>query len=1383
MSFFDRRYPTDPDHIFQSMVNFQNDSLNIVIFVVMLCQLGTIAWPMRNGSLILPQVNLSRIYNLVTYKSHYDNYPTLASGKAPDMDLLRRVHRLETVANGEIGEYVEGYLGEHITTFPGVEQLAGDQPRARRVRQQPRLSTNTLIALLTPRDPAVDARRRQAIDDRDRLLYVPPTKPDRQPAATRIRIRRRHPSPLSAPPKLQTSGTSTTLTSSSSSASTSFSAGDARDAPSSSSKGKGKAADPFANEEALLTSLRSGQGVALDELEQCPISMKCALFICYHFVAISKRRQPIDKNNSFLTRAFNKRTNTSCHKRVNVTEFNKEIWGKTQSMPQVTLTLDSNLLLLLLLELRPGRNRTFNTRQLYNTLQPQVYEAMNTALVNVENVVDVHNAHVNNAPPSYNSNINDAPNAANTDTYAPAADDTITTLNAVIAVDTLDDTNTVLNTNTVHTLDVVSATTGVDTIAAVAAVDAPAVGPLDSTTIINTYPPPSNLLSSTQSHLHSSPLHMCVEDDRSTSSLTTVHYSYGLSSSPTPSDDIFDVPSSPTAVASPCKESDLLPLLFSPFHSPASSPSDSTINHSTIDDELLRLASSPSSCTMDDDSAIDDELLQLASSPASMHKRPRSPCGGDVGPVNKKLRLRDRQKCQDLSNLKGDPPGVNVEPLVAHYWHPDCNRNGSRSRQAAASNLPQWPSDAGAPNDNNDGHANFFCRMDEELTASDNEAQEEGCRGWGGNDADYVPDEVEDDNGGVQQDSGNSKKKKKTSKNAIQDKFVSWKVDGVPPPITSRAQRALIILSTITLPENFDKAAKLLLSLSTDQHNQNENESLDLPQPSSASTTLWGTFRSLSNRCCKLEKNVQVNDFNFMVAQVQLALYYDIVCNDAILKGSKRPSKATISSELCTSYDRFRNWVEAGTRLAFLCAAGTPFILVVIACVGLRINLSERHNTSNEDIYDIGFYLRDPQVGHEVGALVKKTLLPFLLVHFPRIPIYNIVFPFVHPSNPGSIIACPFDDFVAFDDLFRQVETMYYPLPNRLQTDLPPLTIPSTLPSLPFIASDSVVVKLPTAFTQTKCPVTCENRKPWTSKERIQALQAEEIMSIDDLIAKLPEHRGRAFSKGKYMKIHSSICEGRTLKLLDANDKFAGLLITHMLSMFPNYNNEIIDYLSAVFPNEFRHDDSQREHYKFLSLHYSWYSRYAEKGDGAPIVHPHYVYKEGSIKVNTSQRVPRCSNDIQDDPQEHDVLAMLLKNVFKFVDENLKHHLPDEYHSLIAYVENLPLRSTSPAYPFGGFVINISVSTHGHRDFGDKILCVVVPFGQWTGGELCLFEPGLVIGLSPGDVFIFPSGDFTHFNLHYEGTRMSLVLHSDKQGDKWVKNCNGWNIIRRHTDK
>lgn len=108
------------------------------------------------------------------------------------------------------------------------------------------------------------------------------------------------------------------------------------------------------------------------------------------------------------------------------------------------------------------------------------------------------------------------------------------------------------------------------------------------------------------------------------------------------------------------------------------------------------------------------------------------------------------------------------------------------------------------------------------------------------------------------------------------------------------------------------------------------------------------------------------------------------------------------------------------------------------------------------------------------------------------------------------------------------------------------------------------------------------------------------------------------------------------------------------------------------------------------------------------------------------------------------------------------------------YADILPGKAACPAYPFGGFVINLNVCTRAHRDWKDMDLCVVIPIGDFTGGELCLLEPGLVLAVRPGDMVIFPSHKITHFNLHYIGKRASLVLHSDRDGAQWVKNRNGW---------
>jgi hypothetical protein len=122
----------------------------------------------------------------------------------------------------------------------------------------------------------------------------------------------------------------------------------------------------------------------------------------------------------------------------------------------------------------------------------------------------------------------------------------------------------------------------------------------------------------------------------------------------------------------------------------------------------------------------------------------------------------------------------------------------------------------------------------------------------------------------------------------------------------------------------------------------------------------------------------------------------------------------------------------------------------------------------------------------------------------------------------------------------------------------------------------------------------------------------------------------------------------------------------------------------------------------------------------------------------------------------------------------LKAKIPEHYDYIEVYCDSLPFNDAPEARPFTGIVVNFCVSTDGHRDTTDILLCVVIPFGRWEGGELVLHELGLVLKLHPGDVVVFPSGKITHFNLHFTGERGSVVLHSDGRGDRWLNNRNGW---------
>lgn len=137
--------------------------------------------------------------------------------------------------------------------------------------------------------------------------------------------------------------------------------------------------------------------------------------------------------------------------------------------------------------------------------------------------------------------------------------------------------------------------------------------------------------------------------------------------------------------------------------------------------------------------------------------------------------------------------------------------------------------------------------------------------------------------------------------------------------------------------------------------------------------------------------------------------------------------------------------------------------------------------------------------------------------------------------------------------------------------------------------------------------------------------------------------------------------------------------------------------------------------------------------------------------------------------------------IFNFIyniwslSKQLRECLPEEYENLSSIsADILPGNSNSKVYPFTALVLNTNVSTNGHRDQGDFRVCMVIPIGDFEGGELVLVEPGFVFDLQQGDVIVFPSGEITHLNLHYKGTRASLVLHTDREFRSWATDRNGW---------
>ncbi|RDX40619.1 hypothetical protein OH76DRAFT_1365962 [Lentinus brumalis] len=204
--------------------------------------------------------------------------------------------------------------------------------------------------------------------------------------------------------------------------------------------------------------------------------------------------------------------------------------------------------------------------------------------------------------------------------------------------------------------------------------------------------------------------------------------------------------------------------------------------------------------------------------------------------------------------------------------------------------------------------------------------------------------------------------------------------------------------------------------------------------------------------------------------------------------------------------------------------------------------------------------------------------------------------------------------------------------------------------------------------------------------------------------------------------------------------------------------------------------DSAADGRSFGAIHFSYYCRNATKADDTPRdAHPLTLKRADKSRVNYSQLVPYESKELQLHKPEYRNLCNCFQELFEWIEKKLRSFFPGLFQKISILASTLPGNQDVPAYPFSGFVLNINVATRVHRDGKDLLACLVLPIGNFTGGDLVLYEPGLVLPLRLGDLVFFRSPEISHFNLHFCGVRASLVCHTDREGVVWSQTGNGWN--------
>ncbi|THH26807.1 hypothetical protein EUX98_g7388 [Antrodiella citrinella] len=234
-------------------------------------------------------------------------------------------------------------------------------------------------------------------------------------------------------------------------------------------------------------------------------------------------------------------------------------------------------------------------------------------------------------------------------------------------------------------------------------------------------------------------------------------------------------------------------------------------------------------------------------------------------------------------------------------------------------------------------------------------------------------------------------------------------------------------------------------------------------------------------------------------------------------------------------------------------------------------------------------------------------------------------------------------------------------------------------------------------------PVAKDPRAEWTKTERMTAEKAVYVHSIDDMVCRLQKiyHKktGHRYNVEDYLRLETSVFDKKEILLLDKDHK-------------------TLAFINGNVPEDIHKHTF--DSVKSIMINYNPESQFQVKGDEVPPgVHPSNVVLEsssGGIKqINRGQVGPYPPKERLDNAEEYAMLKTCFNPLFRYIEDNLHNHLPEDTKTLSITVESSPFKEFSPAYPFHGFVLNMNICTNIHRDAKDLHLCLVLPLDYVAG--------------------------------------------------------------------
>ncbi|KAJ7670478.1 hypothetical protein B0H17DRAFT_1183717 [Mycena rosella] len=481
-----------------------------------------------------------------------------------------------------------------------------------------------------------------------------------------------------------------------------------------------------------------------------------------------------------------------------------------------------------------------------------------------------------------------------------------------------------------------------------------------------------------------------------------------------------------------------------------------------------------------------------------------------------------------------------------------------------------------------------------------------------------------------------------------------WRTDSSGRPVTQGAGLVLTTLVSIYSIVNQASLVQLLDAL------KSSNPDLP-PQQFDKGIDMKGVI----SRLAYFQTATQLNDLLYMISLIQLSLEIDQLKIEAVKAHKRKPGLPAISEKMGVERSTFQEWVTAGMRLVHLCAAGTLYMLPILAALGLRTFLTKKEHV--DSLNSLADALREVS-DSKWGPLVKRLMGAMRYIQTQMI---------------GSLFTLP-----ERSALWDQADPSLY-------------TTPPTFDTFPEV----VKIRTPLVLEKsTKVPFEKTEASAWTERERVFACKAEKIVDLAELEEKLNHiHSTGKSEPGKYVQLNPEVAQGKTLIIEDSTGQMLGTLISMPDDLVERLKAKVLD-LETIMPGEYRSDDSRRPGYKFNSNHYQTYGRMIED-------------------VNFKQRMPYVSSEAVEHTVQYEALISVFDEVLEFhrVHSQFAHLLPEHYEALTLYVDILPLSPNTPAYPFSGFVVNLRVCTDGHKDGFDKDLCTVIVISTIAKAESSVY--------------------------------------------------------------